>query len=492
MPKEQRCCDRCHGLLASDNPGPLCRNCQSADARRSARPAEVAAGFWLDGALHAALDSRHMGRVIRAYRHHPHHGRRGLTQDVVAGWTGISQGQLSDIERGAPINDLERLITWALLLGIPEQHLWFKLPGSGPSVEVAGIPPTGDPHPMIRDAGGSLQESSLAAERAAALGVDLWNLLDALEATRVSDTSLALAEEACARLDTRYAELPPTVLLPELRRQLNHVVAWLKEPQPVSHRQRLSTVASRLAGLRAWLYFDMAELDAANAWFTAAVRAAQEADNHDLSGYLLGAQSLIPTERHDWVIAAQLLEGAQTYARRGSHTTRAWLDILEARSLAARGDASGFRTAYRYAEKRLGRTTLDERHHGMDFAGGHLDLTYYQGLSHLLLHKPREAAEAFGTALEALPTSRIKARAILLLSLAIALAQHNKHDHAVAAATEALTIANDQPIGRVHQRADDLRRELGPAAGSTLVRDLDEQVHAFERTLERAITGPTT
>jgi transcriptional regulator with XRE-family HTH domain len=69
-----------------------------------------------------------MGNVIRAYRHHPHHGRRGLSQDDIAGWAGIAQGQVSKIETGLASNRLDRLIFWAQLLDIPEEHLWFKLP----------------------------------------------------------------------------------------------------------------------------------------------------------------------------------------------------------------------------------------------------------------------------------------------------------------------------------------------------------------------------
>src|SRR5439155_11715038 len=47
---------------------------------------------------------------------------------IVAGWVGITQAQLSRIEHGAPIVHLDRLIHWAKVLGIPEQHLWFALP----------------------------------------------------------------------------------------------------------------------------------------------------------------------------------------------------------------------------------------------------------------------------------------------------------------------------------------------------------------------------
>ena len=39
-----------------------------------------------------------MARVIRAYRRHAYHGRHPLPQDVVAGWVGITQAQLSRID----------------------------------------------------------------------------------------------------------------------------------------------------------------------------------------------------------------------------------------------------------------------------------------------------------------------------------------------------------------------------------------------------------
>jgi transcriptional regulator with XRE-family HTH domain len=69
-----------------------------------------------------------MGRLIRAYRLHPHHGRRGLSQQRVAEWAGITQAQLSRIESGPAILHLDRLGQWACLLDVPQQHLWFYLP----------------------------------------------------------------------------------------------------------------------------------------------------------------------------------------------------------------------------------------------------------------------------------------------------------------------------------------------------------------------------
>ena len=78
--------------------------------------------------MRAAFASRHMGRVIRAYRCHPFHGRRPLPQDMVAGWIGVTQGQLSRIETGPTIMHLDRLMHWARVLRIPSSCLWFTLP----------------------------------------------------------------------------------------------------------------------------------------------------------------------------------------------------------------------------------------------------------------------------------------------------------------------------------------------------------------------------
>ncbi|MGH3870751.1 MAG: helix-turn-helix domain-containing protein [Pseudonocardiaceae bacterium] len=86
------------------------------------------AEFWDGHAMRVAFASRHMGTVIRAYRCHPFHGRRPLPQDVVAGWIGVTQGQLSRIENGPTIVHLDRLMHWARVLRIPSSCLWFTLP----------------------------------------------------------------------------------------------------------------------------------------------------------------------------------------------------------------------------------------------------------------------------------------------------------------------------------------------------------------------------
>ncbi len=120
---------RCGARLARDNPGILCAPCQRTVRDRTVGAPDVPPGFWQASAqLRDALDAWHMGRVIAAYRTHPHHNPP-LTQAVVAGWMDITQTQLSRIESGEPLTDLAKLIRWAETLHIPETLLWFRLPG---------------------------------------------------------------------------------------------------------------------------------------------------------------------------------------------------------------------------------------------------------------------------------------------------------------------------------------------------------------------------
>ena len=83
------------------------------------------ATFWETETLQEAFSTRHFGQLLKAYRcaHTP-----TLKQGTVATWLGLTQGQISRIERSnTPVRDLAKLSTWAMLLHIPTDHLWFTL-----------------------------------------------------------------------------------------------------------------------------------------------------------------------------------------------------------------------------------------------------------------------------------------------------------------------------------------------------------------------------
>jgi hypothetical protein len=124
----------CGKRLARDHAGARCGVCERLAVERAAVPPVVPAGFWETQAFADAFGAQHMGLVARAYRRHPHHvaayGRGGISQGLLGGWLGLTQAQVSRIENGPPIRNLDTLALWARVLQIPAGHLWFRLPGS--------------------------------------------------------------------------------------------------------------------------------------------------------------------------------------------------------------------------------------------------------------------------------------------------------------------------------------------------------------------------
>lgn len=130
-----RYCSRCGARLASDNKEAACRPCRRAVRTAGLDPPEVPSEFWDNDQLRDALVAeRHIGHAVRSYRKHPFHGQKSISQERAASWLNVSQTQLSRIENGRPIYDLDRLIQWAKRLRIPPELLWFALPDEGDEV----------------------------------------------------------------------------------------------------------------------------------------------------------------------------------------------------------------------------------------------------------------------------------------------------------------------------------------------------------------------
>ncbi len=130
-PARHRYC-RCGTHLAVDNPGRQCARCQRVSRDRLIAPPHVPPEFWQTKQFRDAFAAQHIGRLARAYRTHPYHhtvyGPEGISQALLGQWLGLRQPQISRIEGGAPIRNLDTLAYWARVLRIPAELLWFKLP----------------------------------------------------------------------------------------------------------------------------------------------------------------------------------------------------------------------------------------------------------------------------------------------------------------------------------------------------------------------------
>ena len=132
---------RCGTHLAKDNTERQCARCQRVSRDKLITPPEVPAEFWQTEQFRKAFAAQHIGRVLRAYRTHPHHyavhGPDGISQTLLGQWLGLRQPQVSKIETGPPIPHLDRLQHWARVLRIPAELLWFRLPEDKAELAVA-------------------------------------------------------------------------------------------------------------------------------------------------------------------------------------------------------------------------------------------------------------------------------------------------------------------------------------------------------------------
>jgi tetratricopeptide (TPR) repeat protein len=281
--------------------------------------------------MRAALASQHMGRICYAYRHHRFHEPGPLSQEVVGGWFDLTQPQLSRIENGPPIRDLDKLIYWARTLRIPAQYLWFDLPGepekhtSHPSSSSAPSLVEGRPVEAFASAGpGSATRRVVPGiEHSDGSNRELVALLNNLTARRfpVLEGGAGGAHVGIAALEgmslAESTDLLLRILL-QLDDELGGDVLYL----PLScYVQRLAVTVEqdpdsglvefgKLSQMTGWLALDANRHAAARRYFTTAMYAAYETDEPALAASSLAYLSLQETYRARHKRALSLVQTA--------------------------------------------------------------------------------------------------------------------------------------------------------------------------------------
>jgi len=324
-PKARYC--QCGSRIARDNPDTLCAPCRKRTQDGLHSPPLVPTGFWDDGQLRSAFASWHMGHVVHAYRHHPFHGPRPLPQELVAGWLGITQAQLSRVETGPPPQDLDRLIRWAQTLDVPRHLLWFKLPRQPPThpqadatqvvlsrqSEAAGpaqTPPR--PRPEARDVRRDqflvLAGSTLAGMLAPPL-VHGWRDRTAPPAQRLDDVFLAQTRaqtEGFRWLDRKegaHAHLPATI-----RHARSLASFWQATDKTHPLRPQLAEAAADACHLVAYQAFDQGGRTLATEWYRCSAELAAHAASRDLYVFSVCGVAFMHANNGDATLALSVLD----------------------------------------------------------------------------------------------------------------------------------------------------------------------------------------
>lgn len=301
--------------------------------------------------------------------------------------------------------------------------------------------------------------------------VEPWELADALTRSMVSSTTLEHMERAVLGYAARYPSTPPAALLPAICGQTRLLREVLGHPQRLRVRQRSVVLMGVLCGLAGNLWLDLGEEDRAAAFFDVAELAGQEAEDTDLTAWVLATRSLAPFFASRFVQAADLLARAEEGAATGSGTRRqAWVTALLARSAAAAGDHRGGLVALERAYRLM--DTVSEPPHGTEF----FDRPRLDGMAgavYRLLRDTDRAVPLLRRALDHRAATDAKGRALVLLDVADCHVVSGEPEEGARIAVEALDVADGVLVRPILVRARAIRWGMDQWADTRGVADLD-------------------
>ncbi|MFE7720716.1 helix-turn-helix domain-containing protein [Nocardia rhizosphaerihabitans] len=408
------------------------------------------AEFWSHNPLRVALASWHMGSVIEAYRNHPAHGQP-LSQIQVAHWLGVSQAQLSRIENGPPPEMLSKLITWATVLRIPPDLLWFKLPNAA-TVDAV------DRQGFLRAAAATAATVMVTPDR---LNQMLSETRTAANPSRVGVVEIEQIREAAqlfARWDATYGGgLVRDVVVAQLR----VAVAYLRADCSPRDRAALQMSVGSLAHTAAFMAFDACAHRDAESMFALALDCAEESGAVNLRAKILSsmARHAIWTGRnHDGL---GYVRRAFTEADQLTATERAMLHTTEARVHAKLGDVSATLNSVAKADRDFSRCVpgddpawmryYDSAQHAGDTGHALFDIAVHGSFV-------GEARERLSAAVNGHADAAARSRTMSTIKLASLVMATGNSDEALAIAGQAIGRARELKSQRAAEDIAELRR----------------------------------
>ncbi|QLY34927.1 XRE family transcriptional regulator [Nocardia huaxiensis] len=411
-----------------------------------------------------ALATWHMGRVIFAYRQHPHHGRP-LPQELVANWLDVTQAQLSRIEKGPAPEQLSKLVRWAEILCIPSELLWFKLPDAEKAA-TDGDTVSPDTLTLARWLG---SDGAATPPRHSA---EIERVGQALaEARRYFDgTAVEFFQAQLARCKRDDGSRGPLEALPLTLAVLGTIRRHCRDVPPTIRRQLLAVGADG-AEFAGWLYRDLHDPLTATFLYDRAMEWAQAAGHLPMQGYILLKKSQMAYETRDVPTILTLAQAAKDGPWQLPPRVKAEVIQQEALGLAMSGEPVAVVTQQ-----------LDAAGQLLDSAATATDepLVSYFNQGTLLVRsacclveagKPQRASQLFGQVIASGSLSRRDA-GFFQARQAKALALSGEPDEAARVARESVVVARETCSERTMNVIVDVVRALDPWRHRAQVREL--------------------
>jgi tetratricopeptide (TPR) repeat protein len=432
--------------------------------------------FWQHDNLRDALNSRHFGRIVQAYRlaHRP-----PLSQTLVAGWLRLTQAQISRMERAdVPPSDLRKLQDWATTLKIPSAMLWFAAGHLTDASEVSEQYKVVDNLDEVRRRE-LIKLTGATVLSGSSLIIDTpWSrLTESLAGRRSADESVVHAITRRTEHHVRVEDTQPArERVPALQRHERAIRDVLTMTSEDSLRRRLLTCLGQTQALTGLAMFDTQRHHQAVALYRQALEAAREAGDGPLIAYTLCLWTYLLGSRGDHAGAAQMLIQASENVRGSSAATHSWISGHLAERQAAAGESH---EALRSLDKALALFdyvgTDSDRPWRYFITAGRMG-GFAVGTHVRLQHKNTE--QIADGLLASLPTEEGKNRALIQSELAVSAAYASDYEQMEFFAIPAAQFALNTDFTQVIDRLWDLVETLPTtsATGRRVRSELTEQL----------------
>jgi tetratricopeptide (TPR) repeat protein len=438
---------RCGNRLAWNHASALCGSCERQAVDHRAEPPMVSPTFWSTPALRDALAAQHIGRVARAYRRHSEfasrYGRGGVSQELLGTWLGLTQAQVSRIENGPPVRNLDTLAHWARVLQIPRHLLWFKLP----------------PGRGVKDVRRDSQVTTAAPLPAKSSVADvLVHDPDAvaMRAFRTADLQAGGGHLYASVVRYLQADMAPRLF----------------GTDNGASNPALFTAAAALTEMAGWMAHDAGRDASAQRHFGRALALVQVGGDHQLSAHILGSMSHLASYLGAPDEAIALARQGRTALHAGpvDPALEARMFALEARGVAGKDPADPAECARLLlrAEQALEDTPSAPASTWVShFDEGSLASETTRCLRQLGdLEQARQQAERI---ISLRPSHRTRSRAFGQLALASVLIAQREPDQAVGIAADVLNSTQSLGSYLVISQLIQLQRQLEPYRGNAVV-----------------------
>ncbi|ADP79545.1 helix-turn-helix domain-containing protein [Pseudofrankia inefficax] len=476
--RPRRHCSRCGHRLAADNRAATCSACQSTATSDRGHPPDVPNEFWRAVAIGEAIATWHMGRVIYAYRCHPWHGQ-ALPQELVAGWLGLTQAQLSRIENGRAPEELSKLVRYSQILGIPADLLWFDRPGDPrqrqpadpprsreSDVELLGVAAAdggGGPYRVLAEVG---EVIIVAVDRRTFLAGSGAGLLVGGQAVPVESPGQVagqVVDHLTGQIESFYAAeavygpravIPSVLVQQELTRQLVGASRG-------AIRQDLLRTSAAYTGRLTWLRQDAGDFATASQWANETLELSHRVGDAQLIRHALVNKAMICTDQRDGAGTLDLTDAALADEAVLCAKVRVQALQQSAHGHALLGDRTATDTALDQASALLARVDDDYPwYNACRRTPNYLEAQRATCYNRLGLGT--EARTLWEQVIGALPPGARRDAGVYQTRLALSYAQAEQPDEAVGAIDDAVTIARETGSARLRQELHDVWHQLTP------------------------------